>query len=544
MVQVLSTDNRQELSREKLISKHFLSIQALTYSCCSEAIECIRLAKMNSDISGILGKFGIDRFACNGRLIVMSNNANEGGDLMFNGRFGKLRCFALAVSVATGPLCREVLHLCMNFPNPTNSDQQSTTIPIKRAPLVFPILCSHVLTHVVAAMCAICGEERNRCGTGPTLDQVRDDAAITCINMIQLGFIARVLQILLAEINQALPSLSGQETLLIPALNTILSRTNLSEWERGCCKLLQIALSPHSSQYFSYEDLPDAESFDTILLNTCQSSKDLVVDYIYNVAIILQVLLPKSTNLFHHLDGSRKQSNDEIIELTRKLGIHDLERLIDSQDITEIVSHWYTDSRPRDGQSRIEKRLDCNRVYKMNDWPSVNFDGVCHPTSISATQVSQKTLPLLRGSLDGLSQTSNSIKSLPISYTDLYASLGTMSPNSEVTAVCLVCGEVLDAGGKGECTKHAHICGGGCGIFFLLQECIGLALNKERAAYIPSPYVDSHGETPQYRGRPLNMDTSRYEHLHELWSGHMLREFVIAERLKSPRNMLITPNFY
>eukprot|EP00553_Chaetoceros_curvisetus_P001174 CAMPEP_0204617540 /NCGR_PEP_ID=MMETSP0717-20131115/4492_1 /ASSEMBLY_ACC=CAM_ASM_000666 /TAXON_ID=230516 /ORGANISM="Chaetoceros curvisetus" /LENGTH=467 /DNA_ID=CAMNT_0051631099 /DNA_START=70 /DNA_END=1470 /DNA_ORIENTATION=+ len=467
-------------------------------------------------MSGIFAKFGVDRFACNGRLIVMSNNANEGGDLMFNGRFGKLRCFALAVSVATGPLCREVVHLCMDFPNPTNSDQHSS-FPMKRAPLVFPILCSHVLTHVVAAMCAICGEERNRCGSGPSLDQVRDDATLSCIHVIQLGFIARVLQILLAEIFQALPSLTRQETLLIPALNAILLRTNLSEWERGCCKLLQSVLSQHSSQYFSIGDLPDVGNLDTILLNSCQKSKDLVVDYIYNVAIILQVLLPKSTNLFHQLDGSRKQSNDEIINLTRKLGIHDLERLTDSQDIIEIVSYWYTNSRPRDDQSRLEKRLDCTRDYRINDWPSVNFDGVCHPTSISATQVSQKTLPLLRGSFEGLSKSSNSIKSLPISYTDLYASLGTMSPHSEVTAVCLVCGEVLDAGGKGECTKHAHICGGGSGIFFLLQECIGLALNKERAAYIPSPYVDSHGETPQYRGRPLNMDISRYEHLHELW---------------------------
>lgn len=36
-------------------------------------------------------------------------------------------------------------------------------------------------------------------------------------------------------------------------------------------------------------------------------------------------------------------------------------------------------------------------------------------------------------------------------------------------AVCLVCGEVLDASGRGACTRHARDCGCGLGLFFLLQ---------------------------------------------------------------------------
>ena len=119
-----------------------------------------------------------------------------------------------------------------------------------------------------------------------------------------------------------------------------------------------------------------------------------------------------------------------------------------------------------------------------------------------------------------------------------------MSPHSELTAVCFVCGQVLDAKGKGACTKHASICGGGCGIFFILQDCVGLALHREKAAYINSPYVDSHGECPQYRGRPLNIDKSRYEFLHSLWSGHMLREYVISERLRDARSAHILSNYY
>ncbi len=101
---------------------------------------------------------------------------------------------------------------------------------------------------------------------------------------------------------------------------------------------------------------------------------------------------------------------------------------------------------------------------------------------------------------------------------------------------------MLDASGKGECTKHAFKCGGGAGIFFLLQECVGLIIHGVKAAYIHSPYVDSHGETPQYRGRPLNLDADRYSLLQMLWSGHGVREKVVAER--GTTRQVIIPNFY
>ena len=92
--------------------------------------------------------------------------------------------------------------------------------------------------------------------------------------------------------------------------------------------------------------------------------------------------------------------------------------------------------------------------------------------------------------------------------------------------------QVLNADGKRECTKHALVCGGGCGIFFLLQKCCVLIVKNHSYAIIPSPYVDSHGETPHYRGRPLFIDLPRYDSLHELWSSHLTREKVISERSK------------
>jgi len=131
---------------------------------------------------------------------------------------------------------------------------------------------------------------------------------------------------------------------------------------------------------------------------------------------------------------------------------------------------------------------------------------------------------------------------IPTSYTDLYAELGALLPDCEQTAVCLICGAVLNAGGKGECTKHSYKCGAGAGMFFLLQECSGLIMHKSKAAYIHSPYVDSHGETPQFRGRPLNLDLVRYEHLREVWMGHAIRQTVVAERGSS--RQVILPDFY
>ena len=45
---------------------------------------------------------------------------------------------------------------------------------------------------------------------------------------------------------------------------------------------------------------------------------------------------------------------------------------------------------------------------------------------------------------------------LPRAYTELHSYLTSLT-ESEHPAVCLVCGEVLDADGKGQCTKHAKV---------------------------------------------------------------------------------------
>lgn len=187
--------------------------------------------------------------------------------------------------------------------------------------------------------------------------------------------------------------------------------------------------------------------------------------------------------------------------------------------------------------------LDFPGIFHGSTWPitnNINQHGAAYPSKMPSHCV-----PLLgyfnsfNGNADG---SCSRISYLPKSYTDLYAELSEICPNVEQTALCLVCGKVLNSAGKGICTKHAYKCGGGAGIFFLLQECVGLIMHGPKAAYVHSPYVDFYGETPHYRGRPLNLDLDRYRALQSLWSGHLVREKVIAKRA-STRQVIIA-NFY
>ena len=122
---------------------------------------------------------------------------------------------------------------------------------------------------------------------------------------------------------------------------------------------------------------------------------------------------------------------------------------------------------------------------------------------------------------------------LPRAYTELHSELTAQTP-SEHPAVCLACGLVLCGDGKGECTRHAAHCGGGCGVYFLLQECTVLLVHGPRACYFASPYVDAYGERHgQFRGRPLHLDEQRIEVVRKLWATHGVEQQVVQSRSNS-----------
>ena len=74
----------------------------------------------------------------------------------------------------------------------------------------------------------------------------------------------------------------------------------------------------------------------------------------------------------------------------------------------------------------------------------------------------------------------------------------------------------------GECTQHAFACGGGTGVFLLLKQTSVLLVRGSRASVFLSPYLDSHGEEDigLQRGRPLMLNTQRFQALEALWMLH------------------------
>ena len=162
----LTETHRQELSREKLVSKLLFSIQAFTYTCCSEAAEARHLLRDSSspnDKQSILSKFGVGEMLDGDLLLLPEPNPSvDDGFQPFDGRMGKLRYLGLALMVATSPIAKEVVQLCMSFPvqvaptDPFDFDEDVKST-IKRAPVAYPILCGHVLSHTTAALIAVTG---------------------------------------------------------------------------------------------------------------------------------------------------------------------------------------------------------------------------------------------------------------------------------------------------------------------------------------------------------------------------------------------------
>eukprot|EP00977_Amphora_coffeiformis_P002502 scaffold469_cov160-Amphora_coffeaeformis.AAC.7 len=625
----LSDLQRQEMSREKLLSKLFLSIQAFTYSCCCETFEAKRIylksvlspsLRPDASTDSVLSAFGIVGVTCGGQMILMPHPKPDldDGSQPFNGRLGKLRYLGLAVMAASGPVAADLVQLALSFPIMTDSRSRGPSDAPKpeRAPIAFPLLFGNVLSHVVAAMCATCGRGRARSdslelswpapfsqrgsffSTDPGFPGKDVDSAIQdCEGFIKLGLLARILQVLLARLKApirgfqdpsfAVACLASLRTELAPNQDTG------SKWTKTCIRLVELALTNRSNstpslrranESFTLETFKEASS--AALLASCE--------FLSYAGAILQVLVPGVLVSYESTPdpvSSMKQNSSPMETFERLrffLKLEHVDEILTSPLTQEIVANWYDDAvrigkealsegrNDSSTQQALRARLKKTQGFRDYDWPStVSVDlfetkmssrgkdfsdknDAEQPHDSSAMQIelppmvpstigsatmgspraplvtfsSKKTVPLLGGFVPEAleSPPRPRVAVMPTSYTDLYAELGNLMPECEQTAVCLVCGEVLNAGGKGECTRHSYKCGAGAGMFFLLQECSGLIMHKSKAAYIHSPYVDSHGETPQYRGRPLNLDLDRYEHLRQVWYGHSVRQQVVAER--------------
>ena len=282
----LSDLQRQEMSREKLLSKLFLSVQAFSYSCCCETFEAKRTyiksatssspsASLRPDATtdSVLSRFGIAGVTCGGQLVLMShpNPDVDDGSQPFNGRLGKLRYLGLAVMAAAGPVAADLIQLALTFPIMTDTKPRghSEFHKPERAPIAYPLLLGNVLSHVVAAMCATCGRGRARSDSlelawpapfsqrgsffasdpsfpGKDVDSVIQD----CEGFIKLGLLARILQVLLARMKAPTRGFYDPSA-VVANLATFRAELALkqdadSKWTKTCIRLVELALSNRS----------------------------------------------------------------------------------------------------------------------------------------------------------------------------------------------------------------------------------------------------------------------------------------------------------
>uniref|UniRef100_A0A7R9U7G2 E3 ubiquitin-protein ligase n=1 Tax=Pinguiococcus pyrenoidosus TaxID=172671 RepID=A0A7R9U7G2_9STRA len=126
---------------------------------------------------------------------------------------------------------------------------------------------------------------------------------------------------------------------------------------------------------------------------------------------------------------------------------------------------------------------------------------------------------------------------LPGDYTELHARFTLRQ------ALCLVCGEVMVVDGTGSASAHAELCGCGQGIFYLIREGHVLLIHGSKAAYFPSPYVDSYGERHRkFRTIPLKLEPRRWEAVQRLWAQHGISVEVAHQR--STARQVIVDSWY
>lgn len=148
---------------------------------------------------------------------------------------------------------------------------------------------------------------------------------------------------------------------------------------------------------------------------------------------------------------------------------------------------------------------------------------------------------------------------LPNSYTSLYSALGGVCcPSCQAAppdaAICLACGSLVCAGskagggGRGECTRHAEQCGGGTGIFFLVQQRRTLLVWGCKAAYGGrelTPYLDAHREAPGMalgKSSPLYLDRASLAAIERLCLQHQIPRVVTS--LRNGAERVIRDSFY
>jgi len=173
----------------------------------------------------------------------------DGGSQPFDGRLGKLRYLGLALMAAASPVSREAVQLCISFPadeqDPFDFDAAERSL-VKRAPVAYPILTGHVLTHTVGALIAVAGRARAEEGRHH-IDCVVGD----CRNVVNLGLVARVGQVILAKLRPYFGE-DQQVCLVIDQMKDSTCSTEDPEGDRHAMSNRRVLLGPGLTVYRTY----------------------------------------------------------------------------------------------------------------------------------------------------------------------------------------------------------------------------------------------------------------------------------------------------
>lgn len=120
----------------------------------------------------------------------------------------------------------------------------------------------------------------------------------------------------------------------------------------------------------------------------------------------------------------------------------------------------------------------------------------------------------------------------------------------EEPAICLLCGQILNAGirgtssgsdstppGIGECTLHARGCGAGVGVFFLVHKCSVLLMRGSRTCLYPSIYLDQNGDEQGNSTQfcPMFLSLKNFRTLEEMYLNHHVATEVTRRRATQER---------
>ena len=472
-----------------MISNILLSIQAFTYTCCSEAAEVRRLAQKELvDLEKLRSMFGVHSIICNGKFIVLPKPSPAEDGWPFKGRLGKLRYLGLAIMTATRGITREIMQVAFDFllQNHTSSplahedECREEDGLLDHASIAHPLLCGNIISRVVAAMCVTISHTKDGSNSHgsqkftPLSDTVfRDSEAI-----IGLGFLARVLQVILASMQQATRGVKGwdyhdvEKAVLIGAGRLLDKEDKLSDIERSFSLLIKTVLPsqsdildpPSGNDGIDYIDSSTTEDF---CLKAFKLAGRAAADFLLDIGVVFQLLAPAwsvSNEMLEKddiCDISNLSRTHDLPQLMSYLRVEPIAVMLESPFVCGILDGWYknyiqnqkvmsaSQSRISSGQA-LTPSLDFKALFLTLDWP---MPPTVHQNQLYQAQISHDSNSLkgrvhLLGDFhennDYLHKNQNAprIKMLSTSFTDLYAEVRALSPDFKLTGLCLVCGQV------------------------------------------------------------------------------------------------------